>query len=76
MKKHNMAQSLDRALDGLRFRADMREQVLQASEHPVRRPGLPRRAAAALAVCAALVIAAAAAGLLYCSFSRRFLHQE
>ncbi|MGI5929144.1 hypothetical protein [Pseudoflavonifractor sp.] len=62
MKKHNMAQSLDRALDGLRFRADMREQVLQASEHPVRRPGLPRRAAAALAVCAALVIAAAAAG--------------
>lgn len=62
MKKHNMAQSLDRALDGLRFRADMREQVLQAAEHPVRRPGLPRRAAAALAVCAALVIAAAAAG--------------
>lgn len=62
MKKHNMAQSLDRALDGLRFHADMREQVLHAAEHPVRRPGLPRRAAAALAVCAALMIAAAAAG--------------
>ena len=64
MKKHDMAQSLNRALDGLRFRADMREQVLRSAEHtaPVRRPGLPRRAVAALAVCAALVIAAAAAG--------------